>query len=221
MLDEKIAKHIRSIIWGIKGPDWKGMPPQLTQTRVAAFKGNNGPAPPPVWALIELPEGITNEEFLKPLNWVRTDHDGMMVILAPFPWELNVTQHYKILHIAEEVLEEDIRKEVGVRLGARITEKAQLMKRKDHKGRAIWNMTLTFDLRMVDVEPNSIGGPDQVVDMLGLHERQWLVQGREWMVYNGDHCVGCHGRGHVITDCQFFSLLHPIDYYPNEDSPPK
>ena len=41
------------------------------------------------------------------------------------------------------------------------------------------------------------------------------------MVYNGDHCVGCHGRGHVITDCQFFSLLHPIDYYPNEESPPK
>ena len=30
MLDEKIAKHIRGIIWGMKGPDWKGMPPQLT-----------------------------------------------------------------------------------------------------------------------------------------------------------------------------------------------
>ena len=83
MLDEKIAKHIRSIIWGIKGPDWKEMPPQLTLTRVAAFKGNNGPAPPPVWALIELPEGLTNEEFLKPSNRVRTDHDGVMVILAP------------------------------------------------------------------------------------------------------------------------------------------
>ena len=65
----------------------------------------------------------------------------MTVILAPFPWELNVTQHYKILHIAEEVSEEDIRKEVVVRLGARIMEKAQLTKRKDHKGRAIWNMT--------------------------------------------------------------------------------
>ena len=171
MLDEKIAKHIRSIIWGIKGPDWKEMPPQLTLTRVAAFKGNNRPAPPPVWALIELPEGLTNEEFLKPSNRVRTDHDGMTVILAPFPWELNVTQHYKILHIAEEVLEEDIRNEVVARLGARITEKAQLTKRKDHKRRAIWNMTLTFDLGMVDVEPDLVEGPDQVVDMLGLHKR--------------------------------------------------
>ena len=51
-------------------------------------------------------------------------------------------------------------------------------------------MTLTFDLGMVDVEPDSIDGPDQVVDTLGLHKRRWLVQGREWMVYNGDHCVG-------------------------------
>ena len=110
MLDEKIAKHVRSIIWGIKGPDWKGMPPQLTQTRVAAFKRNNRPAPLPVWALIELPEGITNEEFFKPSTQVRTDHEGVMVILAPFPWELNVTQHYKILHVAEEVQEEEIRK---------------------------------------------------------------------------------------------------------------
>ena len=49
--------------------------------RVAALKGNNGPAPPPVWALIEVPEGITNEEFLKPSNQVRTDHEGMTVIL--------------------------------------------------------------------------------------------------------------------------------------------
>ena len=182
MLDEKIAKYIRSIIWGIKGPDWKGMPPQLTLTRVAAFKGNNGPAPPPVWALIELPEGLTNKEFLKPSNRVRIDHDGVTVILTPVPWVLNVTQHYKILHITEEVSEEEIRKEVVARLGARITEKAQLTKRKDHKGRAIWNMTLTFDLGMVDVEPNSAEGLDQVVDTLGLHERQWLVQGREWMV---------------------------------------
>ena len=82
-------------------------------------------------------------------------------------------------------------------------------------------MTLTFDLGMVDVEPDSVEGPDQVMDTLGLRKRRWLVQGREWMVYNGDHCVGCHGRGHVITDCQFFSLLHPIDYYPNEETPPK
>ena len=67
------------------------------------------------------------------MNRVRTDHKGVMVIMAPFPWELNATQYYKILHIAEEVPEEDIRKEVVVRLGARITEKAQLIKRKDHK----------------------------------------------------------------------------------------
>ena len=75
------------------------------------------------------------------------------------------------MHIAEEVLEEDIRKEVVARLGTRLTEKAQLTKRKDHKGRTIWNMTLTFDLGMVDVEPDFIEGPEEVVDMLGLHER--------------------------------------------------
>ena len=75
------------------------------------------------------------------------------------------------MHIAEEVLEEDIRKEVVARLGTRLTEKAQLTKRKDHTGRTIWNMTLTFDLGMVDVEPNFIEGPEEVVDMLGLHER--------------------------------------------------
>ena len=104
------------------------MPLQLTQTRVVAFKGSNRPAPPPVWALTELLEGITNKEFLKPLDWVWTDHEGVMVILTPFPWELNVTQHYKILHVAEEVQEEEIRKEVVVRLGPRLMEKAQLTK---------------------------------------------------------------------------------------------
>ena len=213
-LDEEISKHIKAMIWEVKGVEWRKMPPQLEMQQAIPYRVGSELAPPPVWQLIMLPEEVTNEEFLKLKNCIRMNRKGMAIILAPFPWELNMTQHFKMLHIPKELREREIKKVVMERIGSRITEKIKLTQCTDHKGRVIWNMTLAFDLT-IDEGPGSKDGPDFVIDTLGLHERKWLVQGREWVIRNGDHCEGCHGRGHVIKDCQFFTFLHPLDYHPN------
>ena len=143
--------------------------------QATAYRVGSGPVPPPVWELIMLPEEVTNKEFLKAKNCIRMNREGMVIILAPFLWQLNTTQHFKILHISEELREKEIKKVAMERIGSRITEEIQLTQCTDHKGRVVWNITLTFDLNIVDVEPGSMDGPEFIIDMLGLHKRKWLV----------------------------------------------
>jgi len=49
-----------------------------------------------------------------------------------------------------------------------------------------------------------------------MNKRTWLVEGRRWKVHNGNHCTGCHGRGHMVGNCQLQPCIFPLDQHPDD-----
>ena len=61
--------------------------------------------------------------------------------------------------------------------------------------------------------------PETVMGTIPMDKRTWLVEGRMWKVHNGDHCTGCHRRGHMVGDCPLQPYIFPLDQYLDDKLP--
>ena len=111
-------------------------------------------------------------------------------------------------------MEDEVRKGVEEKLRGRIIESPVLIKRVDRSQKPVWDLTVTFSRIQGENE-------DEVtpIDTIHVTDRKWKVGGVEWLIRNGDHCSGCHGRGHSISRCPLRPHVAPFDRYedPIED----
>ena len=153
-------------------------------------------SPPPVWALIVLPEGLNNTMFLGPKQHIGGRYAKEAILFEPFLWELPQTQHYKIVNVQSTLTEEEVQKGVEEKLRGYIMESPVIIKRVDRSQKPVWDLRVMFSQIQGENE-------DEVmpIDTIHVMDRKWKVGGVEWLVRNGDHCIGCHGREHPINRC--------------------
>ena len=64
-----------------------------------------------VWVIVTLLEGVSNKKLLLGgKSRLLMAKGGRVIVLTPFPWELNVTQHFKLLRVPDYYMVENVEK---------------------------------------------------------------------------------------------------------------